>query len=248
MIRFITLCGLLLLTLTRFAAGQTEFRLPHADWKVTLPKGWEAATSEEVAAFNSEARQAAKSASVDDVAVSYIAGFRPKVDDGSYIVVQVRPSLPPGARFDSISSIFAKAQKSSKVQSASQALGMDPNMQVYGDAPNARIITHSSSVSSGPDALRCISITNLGSSNLVIFHAYGPKHEFEKKHEPVLTSILDSFAFDPGKVYAFGTRDVDERNGVGRTTYTLTKAFSQLSVFIFIGILVAQGIRKWLAR
>lgn len=230
------------------AIAQTEFRLPGADWKITLPKGWEVVPAEDLVEINAQARQAASDSSLEDVPVNFAAAFRPTVDDGSYMLVQLKPAPPAGARFDSLSSVFVKEQQDPKLQAVMREMGMDTQGQIYGDAPNARIIYRTQSLSSDADAVCCISHTNFGASSMVILLAYGLKQDFETKHDPVLTSILDSFAFDPGKVYAFGTKELNQRSGVGQTTYTLTKALAKLSVYIFIGILIAQGIRKWLAR
>lgn len=231
----------------RAALAQTEFRLPKADWKITLPKGWEPLDRDQLDAVNANSRAVSSEASIEGVPVSFIAGFQPKVENGCYILVQVRPSIPPGARFDSLSSAYVKAQSSSKVKSASKAMGMDPNATIYGDAPNARVISRTVSLESGPDALNCISTMNIGASHLVVVHAYGPKESFDK-HDPVLSSILDSFAFDPGKVYAFGTGSVTGNTRTEDVAYGLSRMLGSAVACMLPVILVLWVVRKIRSR
>lgn len=202
-------CWLLLILIisltSRHTAAQTEFRMPSAEWKITLPKGWESISDEDLVKVNAEVRRAIEDSSLDIVTSQFAAGFRPVVDNGSYILVELKPALPANCHFDDVLSALVKKQQSANMQVAMRKLEMDPIAKVYGDAPNSRVICRAQSLSSDSEALNCISHTNLGTASTVILHAYGPKNDFEQNHEPLLSSILNSFAFDSGNVYAFST-------------------------------------------
>lgn len=203
------LCGLalllFLLTFSRNAIAQTEFRLSGADWKITLPKGWQQIPAEEMLQLNAEARQASEAANAKRV-ISYAAGFRPSPPDGSYFLVQYMPAPPAGARFDSISANLAEVLRKSSQTFKANPFETTPT--IYGDATGSRILVHNTGRGTGEHIVNNISFWNLGSTNLVILHTYAPKADFAR-FEPTLSAIIDSFTFDPGKVYAYGTADAN---------------------------------------
>lgn len=222
-----------LLSFVSSASAQSSARLPGGHWSISVPQGWRVVDEATLESVN---RRVSSMGIQAGEKVQYVMMLVSTDREGCFALLQWQAALPAGASFDAFAKGITKGMdagaKAIRESNSDQIASASFDSPVI-DRQRQRLYIPGLTASPDGGTIKFISSPVPGSGETITFHGYSPSAKFDQ-NKPALVALADSFAFDPGYAYTFGTK------GGGGYDYRRT---------LYVGLIGgAIGLVVWVVR